>query len=138
MHYLDEGWTVLIFSDHALVSPKHDMSLLMGLTGVSIPMMEELGYTKTYKDENGKVKIDWSQTKAVSQREGHIYINLKGRNQHDGIDGIVDPADQYELEEEIMTKLYQLTDAKTGHCIVSLALRNRDAVLFRTRWSRSR
>ncbi len=59
-----KGWTVLIFSDHALVSPKHDMSLLMGLTGVSIPMMEELGYTKTYKDENGKVKIDWSQTKS--------------------------------------------------------------------------
>lgn len=130
LHYLDEGWTILIFSDHALVSPKHDINLLMGLTGIAIPMMEELGYTKTFIDEDGKTRIDWTQTQAVSQREGHIYINLKGRNFHDGIEGIVDPADQYELEEEIMTKLYQLTDKKTGHRIVSLALRNRDAILL--------
>ena len=41
--------------------------------------------------------IDWSQTKAVIQREGHIYLNLIGRTDH----GIVDPKDQYELEEEI-------------------------------------
>jgi len=134
LHFLDEGWTIIVMSDHAQVAAKNDLSLLMGLTGVSIPMMEELGLTKTYKDKTGRVRIDWTQTKAVSQREGHIYINLKGRNQHDVngeiIDGIVDPADQYELEEEIMTKLYQLTDKKTGHRIVALALRNRDAVLL--------
>lgn len=60
------------------------------------------------------------------QREGHIYLNIKGRNKHvvDGeiIEGIVDPKDQYEVEEEIMTKLYQLTDPLTGHRIVSVAL----------------
>ena len=60
------------------------------------------------------------------QREGHIYLNLIGRTNH----GIVDPKDQYELEEEIMTKLYALTDPQTGHRIVSAALRNRDAVLL--------
>ena len=135
LHFLDEGWTVLIFSDHAQVAPKNDINLLMGLTGIAIPAMEEMGYTKTYKDETGKVRIDWTQTKAVSQREGHVYINLKGRNKHtlpDGtvVDGIVDPAEQYELEEEIMTKLYQQVDVKTGHRIVALALRNRDAVLL--------
>lgn len=43
---------------------------------------------------------------------------------------LVDPKDQYELEEEIMTKLYALTSPETGHRIVSVALRNRDAVLL--------
>ncbi len=126
LHYLDEGWTVLIFSDHAQVAPAHDIPLLAYAGGVTLPLMEKMGLTKSYLDENGKRMIDWSQTKAVIQREGHIYLNLIGRTDH----GIVDPKDQYELEEEIMTKLYQLTDPETGHRIVSVALRNREAVLL--------
>ena len=80
------------------------------------------------KDENGKdiAEIDWEKTKAVAVRECNIYINLKGRN----ATGIVDPADKYELEEEIMTALYSYKDKKTGHRIVSVALRNKDAVLL--------
>ena len=40
----------------------------------------------------------------------NIYLNIKGRNKHtlpDGtvIDGLVDPKDQYELEENIMTDM---------------------------------
>ena len=135
LHFLDEGWTILIFSDHAQVAPKHNIPLLDVLSGVSIPLMEEMGFTKTYVDEKGELQIDWTQTKAVCQREGHIYLNIKGRNKHtlpDGsiMDGIVDPKDQYELEEEIMTKLYNLKDPETGHRIISVALRNRDAVLL--------
>lgn len=126
LHYLDEGWTICIFSDHAQVAPKHNIPLLDVLSGVSIPVMESMGLTKTYTDENGELRIDWTQTKAVCQREGHIYLNLIGRSDH----GIVAPEDQYELEEEIMTKLYQLTDPETGHRIVSIALRNRDAILL--------
>lgn len=126
LHYLDEGWTICIFSDHAQVAPKHNIPLLDVLSGVSIPIMESMGLTKTYTDENGELRIDWTQTKAVCQREGHIYLNLIGRSDH----GIVDPKDQYEVEEEIMTKLYQLTDPETGHRIISVALRNRDAILL--------
>lgn len=127
IHLLDEGWTICIFSDHAQVAPKHDIPLLINMNGVCTAMMEEMGYTKTLKDEKGAVyAIDWANTKAVLQREGHIYINLKGKFDH----GIVDPADQYELEEQIMTDLYKLTDPKTGHRIVSIALRNRDAILL--------
>ena len=90
--------------------------------------MQELGFTVLKKDENGNdlPEIDWSKTRAVASREEHIYINLKGRDP----EGIVDPADQYELEEEIMTALYGYRDAKTGHRVVSVALRNRDAVLL--------
>ena len=54
-----------------------------------------------------------------------IYINLKGRWKT----GIVDPEDQYDLEGEIISKLYSLRDDK-GHAIISLALRNKDAVLL--------
>lgn len=126
LHYLDEGWTVLIMSDHAQVAPAHNIPLLAYAGGVTLPLMEQMGFTKSYVDENGKRMIDWTQTKAVIQREGHIYLNLIGRTDH----GIVDPKDQYELEEEIMTKLYELKDPETGHRIVSVALRNREAVLL--------
>ena len=73
-------------------------------------------------------------TKAIIQREGHIYLNLTTR-QHtlaDGtvINGIVDPKDQYELEEQIMTDLYNYKDPKTGKRVVTFALRKQDAVLL--------
>jgi len=128
LHLLDEGWTIFVVSDHGQVSPKHDMHLLSEASGLTAGVMVELGYTVLKKDENGKdiAEIDWEKTKAVAVRECNIYINLKGRN----ATGIVDPADKYELEEEIMTALYSYKDKKTGHRIVSVALRNKDAVLL--------
>ena len=126
LHLLDEDWTILIFSDHAQVAPKNDVPLLCDANGVVTTIMEELGFTKTKETEDGGREIVWEETKAVMQREGHIYINLKGRDPH----GIVDPADKYNLEEEIMTALYGYKDPKTGHRICSVALRNKDAVLL--------
>ena len=128
LHLLDEGWTILIFSDHGQVAPKHDLHLICDASGVSVGVMKELGFTALKKDENGNdlPEIDWEHTIAVAQRECHIYLNLKGRESH----GIVDPADQFEVEEQIMTALYGYKDPKTGHRIVSVALRNKDAVLL--------
>ncbi len=128
LHLLDEGWTILIFSDHAQVAPKHDIPFLADCSGVNVRVMQELGFTvlKTDAEGNELPEIDWTKTRAIASREEHIYINLKGRDEH----GIVDPADKYELEEEIMTALYGYRDAKTGHRVVSVALRNRDAVLL--------
>lgn len=128
LHFLDEGWTIMIFSDHAQVAPKHDLHFLGDPAGVNVRVMQELGFTVLKTDENGKelAEIDWAHTIAVANREGHIYLNLKGREPH----GIVDPADRYEVEEQIMTALYGYKDKKTGHRIVSVALRNRDAVLL--------
>lgn len=135
IHLLDEGWTIFIVSDHAQVAPKYGVEMLFDMTGLCTPIMEELGYTVVLRDENGKAKgIDWTKTTAYIEREGHVYLNLKGRDKHvvDGveIDGIVDPADQYEMEEKIMTDLYSYKSKITGHRIVSVALRNRDAVLL--------
>lgn len=136
IHLLDEGWTILIFSDHAQVAPAHEIPPLVDMNGTCTPLMEELGYTVVNRNEKGDVtSINWTKTKAIMQREGHVYLNIKGRDKHtlaDGtvIDGIVDPKEQYELEEQIMTDLYSLKSKETGHRIVSVALRNRDAVLL--------
>lgn len=101
---------------------------MVGGSSVTAVDMVKFGYTVMLKDENGNDthEIDWSKTTATTNRISHIYINLKGREEH----GIVDPADQFELEERIMTDLYSLRDEKTGHRTVGLALRNRDAVLL--------
>ena len=87
--------------------------MLTDMNGCCTVEMEKMGYTVLKRDENGNRigEIDWTKTTAVLQREGHIYLNIKGRNKHtlaDGtvIDGIVDPKDQNELEEKIMKDLY--------------------------------
>ena len=146
LHFIDEGWTILLVSDHAQVCPTWGIRGL-GDTGLNISIMEELGYTVLQKDENGNTifdepkpgyklpRIDWTKTKAVANREMHIYLNLKGRNQHtlkDGtvIDGIVDPEDQYELEEQIMTDLYGYKDKESGKRIIAFAFRRQDARLI--------
>lgn len=125
---IDKGWTIFIVSDHSLVSSDYETYDLGNCSGVNYRIMEELGYTKVKCDADGNelYDIDWEQTKAVANRGIHIYINLKGRNPH----GIVDPADKYELEEQIMTDLYSYRHPKSGKRLVSLALRNKDAVIL--------
>ncbi len=128
LHCLDDGWTILLFSDHALICPEQEPNEIADNAGVNVGIMEELGYTVMQKDADGKPlpKIDWSKTRAVQTRANSIYINLKGREAH----GIVDPADKYELEEQIITDLYSYRDKKNGKRIVSMALHNKDAVLL--------
>ena len=104
-HYLDEGWTIMIFSDHGLLTPEQEEKPLIGdAFGCNVMVMQELGFTILKKDENGNnlKEIDWEKTRAVATRGGQIYINLKGKYPT----GIVDPADKYELEREIIDGLY--------------------------------
>jgi predicted AlkP superfamily phosphohydrolase/phosphomutase len=128
LHLIDEGWTIMLFSDHALICPEAEPHVIGENCGVCVDPFRSMGYTVMKKDANGNdlPEVDWSQTKAIQTRSNSIYINLKGRQPH----GIVDPADKYELEEQIITDLYGWTDERTGHRIVSLALHNKDAVLL--------
>lgn len=137
MHLLDKGWTILLTSDHGQCCPEYKPCQIGESGGVSVRVMNELGFTNLKKDENGNElrEIDWETTKAVAIRTNHIYLNIKGRNTHklaDGtvIDGIVDPKDQFEVEEEIMTALYGYRHPVTGKRVVSMALRNKDAKLL--------
>lgn len=127
VQYLDEGWTIIITSDHGLITEEnHPPILVEGC--VSIPVMKELGYTVLKTDEAGNElrEIDWSKTRAVAVRGGHIYLNVKGRNPG----GIVEPAEQYELEAQIISDLYAYRDPHTGKRVVANAFRNRDAVII--------
>ena len=128
MHYLDDGWTIFLFSDHAQVCGKYLPHGMGDIVGININAMKDLGYTVLKKDENGNElpEIDWTQTKAIAWGEQHIYLNLIGRTDH----GIVDPADQYELEEQIITDLYGYKHPVSGKRVISVALRNKDAVLL--------
>lgn len=127
LEMIDEGWTILMVSDHGQVCPEHGRTdFLPGTNAVNAVYFTKWGYMTMVKDENGNDthEIDWSKTLAVPQRCNEVYINLKGRNPH----GIVDPKDKFELEERIMTDMYKLTNPKTGHRVISLALRNKDAI----------
>ena len=129
VHYLDEGWTIIVTSDHAqLASTFFKYPHLGSITGWSLRLMQQLGYTVVKTDENGNEtrEVDWSKTTAIANRSADIWINLKGRQEY----GIVDPADKYELEEKIMTDLYSVKSPITGKRVVSLAVRNKDAVHF--------
>ena len=137
LHLLDEGWSIIITSDHAQVCPANRPPMIGDTAGVNLRIMQELGYTYVKVDEEGNElrEVDWERTKAVANLECNIWLNIKGRNKHtlpDGtvIDGIVDPEDQYELEEQIMTDLYGYRHPVTGKRVVALALRNKDAVHF--------
>ncbi len=128
MHLIDDGWTIIVFSDHAQICPEGEAHVIGESCGICVDPLASMGYTVMKKDENGNSlpEVDWSKTRAVQTRSNSIYINLKGRDPH----GIVDPADKYELEEQIITDLYGYKDPKTGHRIVSMALHNKDAVLL--------
>ena len=132
LHYLDEGWTIIITSDHGQVCSYNEAVAGLGDMNchIGVPFMEELGYTVVKRDENGNRlrEIDWSKTRAYAEQGNDIFLNIKGRGNQGR--GIVDPEDQYELEEQIMTDLYGYRDKKTGKRVVALALRNKDAVLL--------
>lgn len=127
MTLMDDGWTILLVSDHGQTVSEHDRSdFFCGLKAVNAYYFKQWGYLTLMKDEEGNElhEIDWSQTVAAPQRSNSIFINLKGRQPY----GIVEPEDQFELEEKIMTDMYQLTDPQTGHRVFSIVLRNRDAI----------
>lgn len=130
---LDDDWTIMIVSDHGQTCPEFHMSqLLTGDDNFNAKEMVEWGFTVLKKDENGNdlPEIDWTKTKAVMWRMGEVWINLKGREVHEGIEGIVDPTDKWQLEEEIMTRLLESKSPMTGMRVVQLAMRNKDAVLL--------
>lgn len=126
MHLLAKDWTIFVVSDHAQVCPEFNPPMLCDGSGVDVRVMEELGFTAIKEDEaTHEMVLDWDKTRAIANGM-NIYINLKGRDKH----GIVDPADKYVLEEDIITALYGYKDKHTGKRIVSLALRNRDAIIL--------
>lgn len=131
LELLDEGWNIMIVSDHGQTCPEYHLdTMLTGSANFNAKEMVEWGYTVLKEDENGNVVIDWSKTRAVMWRMGEVWINLKGRDWHDGVEGIVDPAEQWQLEEEIMTHILSEKSPMTGMRQVMMCLRNKDAIIL--------
>ncbi|MBR2009276.1 MAG: alkaline phosphatase family protein, partial [Peptococcaceae bacterium] len=120
LKYMDENTSIFVCSDHAAVpNSVGDINPgIAGIPGLFYGVMEELGFTKTYTDENGKTQIDWSQTKAVSQRSSYIYINLKGRDPQ----GIVEPEDFEKTIDEVISALYNYRHPHTGKRVVAFCM----------------
>lgn len=127
LHLLDEGWTIIVTSDHGEQIHTMPPARLGYPGGVSVGVMKELGWTVMKKDENGNdtSEIDWEKTKAIAIRTSYIWLNVKGRDEH----GIVDPADKYDVEEQIIDDLYRYRDAD-GNRIIAMAFHNKDAKLL--------
>lgn len=119
-NFLDDQTSIFITSDHAAVpeSIGDENPGIGGLGGISTGVLQALGYTVTKKDENGEDVIDWSKTKAVSQRSTHIYINLKGRDPQ----GIVEPEDYKKTVDELIGALYNYRHPDTGKRVVSFCM----------------
>lgn len=124
LHLLDEGWDIILTSDHGEQIHTEAPARLGSAGGVSAGIMKELGWTVMKKDENGNETsdIDWEKTKAVAVRTSYIWINLKGRDEF----GIVEPEDKYAVEEQIIDDLYRYRDAN-GDRIIAMAFHNKDA-----------
>lgn len=127
LYRLKEGWTILIVSDHGLIVGENVPPILGEYGGLNISVMEELGYTVMKKDALGYSldEVDWKKTRAVQIRSNYIYINLKGRDKY----GIVDPSEKYELEEQIISDLYQYRD-ENGERVVGIAMRSHDSEIL--------
>lgn len=128
MHLLDEGWTIIVTSDHGLIS-KEEPGIVPGIGDgfvINTEVMRELGYTvmKRKADGTESRSIDYSKTKAVASRANHIYLNMKGRYEY----GIVDESEKYDLERQIIDDLYAYRF--NGKRCIALALRNKDALLL--------
>jgi len=127
MPLLDNGWCIIITSDHGLLCAEEDEIPFLGDGfSMNVGVLRDLGYTTMKKDENGNDirEIDWSKTIAAAPRGNHIYLNIKGRNP----EGIVDPAEKYELERKIIDDLYNYRFE--GKRIINIAMRNKDAALL--------
>ena len=53
MDLIDEGWTIMIFSDHALISAEEEAVALGDNTGVCLEPLQSFRYTVLKKDDEG-------------------------------------------------------------------------------------
>ena len=104
----DDGNTIIVLaSDHGGQSKEKDcdIPLIGDPWSVGGKILEDAGYLVV--DRSGATPvIDWSKTRAIGQRSGYVYVNLKGRDP----DGIVEPEDYPALVKELKNLLLDYKD----------------------------
>jgi len=116
MKYMDEDTSIFVVSDHGVMprSAGDEYAGIGTIGGFATKVLGDLGYTVTYRDEAGKLQVDWSKTKAVSRRSSHIYINLKGRDPQ----GCVEPEDYEKVVMDLISDLYNYRN-KDGKRVIA-------------------
>lgn len=108
MMELNDGNTVIVLaSDHGGMSKEAgcEAPLMGDPWAVGGKVFEDMGYLAIDRS-SGVPVIDWSKTRAIGQRSGYVYVNLKGRDP----EGIVEPEDYDALVQEITQKLLDYKD----------------------------
>jgi len=121
---------IAVVSDHGVKArtAKFDADDVLEKAGLLVYLPEEPGQVQVEMKGIGFTpktrKVDWSKTKAASQRSIHIYVNTKGRDPQ----GIVKPGEEYDrVREQIIKALHEYVDPKTGLSPIVLAIRKEDA-----------
>ena len=119
-HALDaapRGTTVVLVSDHGIVSLKRGISInnILAQSGL-------IACSPSSADPSGKPQIDWSRTQAYGvSHSGTVYVNLKGRDLY----GCVPQAEFEAVRERIITSLLDFTHQGVHPFI--FAMTNEDA-----------
>ena len=133
---LDKDTLVITVSDHGAVpdGPAIDPYKMLGPAGLAV-LAEKQMDRGDLPDLKGRaqglikeLKIAFQQpdihkSKCFPQRAIYVYINLKGRDP----EGIVDPKDYKEVQQQIIDALLTFVDPETGKRPISLALGKQDA-----------
>jgi predicted AlkP superfamily phosphohydrolase/phosphomutase len=114
----DENTVVVVASDHGGTPNRYGMPQVSRI-------LEEAGLSVYTEDENGKRVCDFRRSRAVLHPHNllNIFVNVAGRDPQ----GIVDPADVYETQLEIIDALYAYREPASGHCPFSVVLTKDDA-----------
>ena len=105
---LDNETALIIVSDHGFTSFERAVSINTWLVKNGfITLTKEI----SVKDEGALFRyVDWSKTKAYSVGFNSLYLNLEGREAK----GIVKESEKNQVIDEIIEKLSDLSDNKTG------------------------
>ncbi len=108
---MDDDTKLIVFSDHGFTNFDRTVTINRWLV--------EQGYMSV--KDNGTLLdfVKWNETKAYSLGFSSIYLNLKGREPQ----GVVEDR---EIVEEIIGKLKNLTDPKTGKKVIVSAHKRED------------
>ena len=133
---LDKDTLVITVSDHGAVpdGPNIDPFKMLVPAGLTVLSEKQIDFANV-GDIKGRAQglieefrvafqvPDVSKSKCFPQRAIYIYINLKGRDP----EGIVEPGDYKQVQQQIIDALLTYVDPATGKRQISLALTKQDA-----------
>lgn len=129
---VDKDTLVCVVSDHGATPDGPTFDPYKALVPAGLAVLKEAEAENDGSDMRRRILSlststpDYTQSKAIPQREIYVYINLKGRDP----EGIVEPEDYETVQQAIIDALITYVDPTTGKRPVALALSKKDARLL--------